>query len=144
MVKILGTGNTADGQSYVVISKTDWEQFASFRVLFDFARTHSQEEFRESLKGMAKDLGENFPEEFKYLIERDPWAARYLKQFLSGNKGRPEALNASQRDFIARNDDKTGKALYEHLRAEMGYTGSLKTVQNELSKRRYLNQTIEL
>ena len=47
MVKILGTGNTADGQSYVVISKSDWEQFESFRVLFDFARTHSQAEFRE-------------------------------------------------------------------------------------------------
>ena len=99
-------------------------------------RTHRQ--------SLEKDLAEDFPEEFKYLIERNPWAARYLKQFLSGNKGRPEALNASQRDFIARNDNMTGKALYEHLRAEMGYIGSLKTVQNELSKRRYLNKTIEL
>lgn len=144
MVKILGTGNMADGQSYVMVDKTDWEQFESFRLIFDFARTKAQAEFRESLKDVAKDLGENFPEELKYLIERNPWAARYLKQFNGGNKGRPGALNASQKDFIARNDNMTGKALYEHLRAEMGYTGSLKTVQNELSKRRYLNQTIEL
>ena len=112
-------------------------------MLFDFAKEQDPDGYRESLKEVAKEMGEAFPDEYKYLIERNPWAAKYLKAF-SGHRGRPEALNASQRDFIARNDKMTGKALYERLRADMGYTGALKTVQNELSKIRKLSQEMKL
>lgn len=143
MVKILGTGNMADGQGYVMISKSDWEQFESFRVLFEFAKEQDPDGFREGLREVSKELAEDFPEEYKHLIKRNPWAVRYLKEF-NGRRGRPEALNASQRDFIARNDKKTGKELYERLRADMGYTGALKTVQNELSEIRKLSQETEL
>lgn len=135
MIEILGSGNLADGKSYVMISRSDWEEFESFRVLFDFAKEQDPDGYRESLKEVAKEMGEAFPDEYKYLIERNPWAAKYLKAF-SGRRGRPEALTTPQRDFISRHDKMTGKELYERLRADMSYRGSLKTVQNELSKLR--------
>lgn len=50
--------------------------------------------------------------------------------------GRPKALTDAHRAFIEENRQMTGKELYELLRANMGYTGSLKTVQNELTKSR--------
>ena len=62
MVKILGTGNMADGQGYVMISKSDWEQFESFRVLFEFAKEQDPDGFREGLREVSKELAEDFPE----------------------------------------------------------------------------------
>lgn len=50
------------------------------------------------------------------------------------HNGRPKALTKPMRAFIEQNREKTGKELYELIRANMGYTGSLKTVQNELTK----------
>lgn len=143
MVEILGNGRMADGQKYLMISESEWEEFEAFRVLFDFAREQDPDGFRENLREVAKELAEDFPEEYKYLVKRNPWAVRYLKWF-NGHRGRPEALTAHQRDFIARNDNMTGKALYNHLRTYMGYKGALKTVQNELSKVRKLSQETEL
>lgn len=143
MVKILGTCNLADGQKYFMVSESEWEEFEAFRVLFEFFKEQDPDVFRENLRETSKEMGDDFPDELKHLIERNPDAARYLKAF-NARRGRPEALNDSQRDFIASHTEMTGKALYEHLRADMGYKGSLKTVQNELSKWRYLNQTIEL
>lgn len=143
MIEILGSGNLADGKSYVMISRSDWEELESFRVLFDFAKERDPDGYRESLKEVAKEIGEDFPGEFKHLIERNPWAAKYLKAF-NGRRGRPQALTAPQKDFIARNDKMTGKELYELLRGVYGYTGALKTVQNELVKARKLNQEIEI
>lgn len=143
MVEILANGRMADGRKYLMISESEWEEFEAFRVLFDFAKEQDPDGFRENLREVAKELAEDFPEEYKYLIKRNPWAARYLKWF-NGHRGRPEALTAHQRDFIARNDKMTGKALYERLKADMGYTGALKTVQNELSKIRKLSQETKL
>lgn len=143
MVEVLGNGRMADGQKYLMISESEWEEFEAFRVLFDFAREQDPDGFRENLREVAKELADDFPEEYKYLVKRNPWAVRYLKWF-NGHRGRPEALNASQRDFIVRNHGMTGKALYNHLRADMGYKGALKTVQNELSKIRKLSQETKL
>lgn len=43
MVKILGTGSTVDGQDYVMVSKSDFEELQSAKLLLDFAKQHSKE-----------------------------------------------------------------------------------------------------
>lgn len=43
MVKILGTGTTSDGQEYVAVSKSDFEEMQAFGVLLDFAKQHGKE-----------------------------------------------------------------------------------------------------
>lgn len=43
MVKILGTGTTKDGQEYVMVDKTEFEEMQSFGVLMDFAKQHGKE-----------------------------------------------------------------------------------------------------
>lgn len=136
MVKIKVTGDISSGGEYVLISKSELEyyyQLETLKVILDFEREQDPESFKEYLRELYKELGEDLPNEFKDLIERNPWAARYLKEF-NGRQGRPEALNASHRDFIASNTFITARALYEHLRANMGYKGSLKTVQNYLGE----------
>lgn len=142
-MEVKGSVRMADGQKYLLVSQDEFEEFEAFRVLFDFAKGEDSAGFRESLREASKELAEEFPEEYKHLIVRNPWAAKYLKAF-SGRRGRPEALTAPQRDFISRHDKMTGKELYERLKADMGYTGALKTVQNELGKVRKLNQVIDL
>lgn len=57
-----------------------------------------------------------------------------LEKEKKGHGGRPSVLTDAQRAFIEKNMGKTGREIYEFLRANMGYTGSLKTVQNELTK----------
>jgi hypothetical protein len=56
---------------------------------------------------------------------------RYEKEV---HNGRPKVLTEPMRAFIDQYRESTAKELYEHLRCYMGYTGSLKTVQNELTK----------
>lgn len=143
MVEILGEGQMSDGQKYVMIRKNEWEELEAFRVIFDFAREKQPGEFRDNLRNVGKLLADEFPDEYKHLIIRNPWAVKYLRAF-DGHRGRPEALTAPQRDFITRNYNMTGKALYEHLKANMGYLGALKTVQNELGKIRKLNKIVDL
>lgn len=142
-MEILGNVRMEDGQKCVIISKSEWEEFEALRVLFDFIKEQEPEGFRESLREIAEDMAEEFPEAYQHMIKRNPEAAKYLKAF-NARRGRPEALTAPQRDFIARNDKMTGKELYELLRGVYGYTGALKTVQNELVKARKLNQEIEI
>ena len=43
MVKILGTGTTADGQEYVMVDKEDFKELQSAKLLVDFARQHGKE-----------------------------------------------------------------------------------------------------
>lgn len=57
-----------------------------------------------------------------------------LSQEKEFQNGRPSVLTEPQRAFIEQNREKTGKELYELLRSNMSYLGSLKTVQNELTK----------
>lgn len=44
MVKILGTGTTKDGQEYVMVGKTEFEELQSAKLLLDFAKQHGKEE----------------------------------------------------------------------------------------------------
>lgn len=43
MIKILGTGTTSDGQNYVMVDKTDFEELQSAKLLVDFAKQHGKE-----------------------------------------------------------------------------------------------------
>ena len=43
MVKILGTGTPSDGQDYVMVDKTDFEELQSAKLLVDFAKQHGKE-----------------------------------------------------------------------------------------------------
>ena len=43
MVKILGTGTTSDGQNYVMVDKTEFEELQSAKLLVDFAKQHGKE-----------------------------------------------------------------------------------------------------
>lgn len=136
MVKIKVTGDISSGGEYVLISKSELEyyyQLETLKVILDFERIHNPEDLKGYLTELYKELGDDLPKEFKDLIKRNPWAARYLKA-LNGRQGRPEALNVFHRDFIDSNTFVTARALYEHLRAHMGYKGSLKTVQNYLGE----------
>lgn len=142
-MEVKGSVRMADGQKYLLVSQHEFEEFEAFRVIFDFAKEQDPEGFRQSLRELSKVLLEDFPKEYQHLIARNPFAAKYLEWF-RGHRGRPEALTTPQRDFIAMNDKMSGKELYEALRASYGYTGALKTVQNELSKARKLNQEIDI
>ncbi|WP_438838135.1 hypothetical protein [Streptococcus pluranimalium] len=143
----LGEVRLVDGQKCVLISEADWEEFEAFRVLFDFTKERDPEGYRDVLRGVAEELSEEFPEEYRHMVERNPRAVKYLKAF-NARKGRPQALTSSQRDFIASNTVLTAKELYGRLRASQGYTGSLKTVQNYLGELRRgkseVDRTIEL
>lgn len=43
MVKILGNDTTTDGQEYVIVDKTEFEELQSAKLLVDFARQHGRE-----------------------------------------------------------------------------------------------------
>ena len=43
MVKILGTGNTADGQEYVMVDKAEFEELQTAKLLLDFAKQHGRD-----------------------------------------------------------------------------------------------------
>lgn len=43
MVKILGTGTTTDGQEYVMVDKTEFEELQTAKLLVDFAKKHGKE-----------------------------------------------------------------------------------------------------
>lgn len=143
MVEILGSGKMNDGQKYVLISQTDWEEMKIFRGIFDWAKEQNPGGFQEFLKEALEEMEEVNPEEFKEFLEWNPYAKRYLK-WAQTKIGRPNALTDEHRAFIRANDKKTGKEIYKHLVANMGYKGALKTVQNELSIAKYENQEISL
>lgn len=42
MVKILGTGTTADGQEYVIVDKTEFEELQAFKELLELAKKHGK------------------------------------------------------------------------------------------------------
>lgn len=43
MVKILGTGSTTDGQEYVIVDKSDFEELQKAKLLLDFAKQYGKE-----------------------------------------------------------------------------------------------------
>ena len=43
MVKIIGTGTTADGKEYVMVDMCEFEELQSAKLLLDFAKQHSKE-----------------------------------------------------------------------------------------------------
>lgn len=43
MVKILGTGTTADGKKYVMVDKCEFEELQSAKLLLDFAKQYGKE-----------------------------------------------------------------------------------------------------
>lgn len=147
MIDILDSGSMSDGRDYVMISKSDWDDLNAFRVLLDFVKEQDPVSYREELKEVAKELAGELPAEYGHMIKRNPEAAKYLKAF-NARKGRPEALTAPMRDFIASNTSLTARELYEHLRASYGYMGAYKTVQNCLGDLRRgkskLERTIEI
>lgn len=54
MVKILGTGTTTDGQEYVIVDKTEFEELQSAKLLVDFAKQHGKE--KEVLVKLARGI----------------------------------------------------------------------------------------
>jgi hypothetical protein len=143
MVKILGRGTLASGQKYVMIEKVDFENLRQADLLLGYLKKEYGWDSSEIMREVYREKAEEVPQEFKHFVERNPMAEKYYREFYG--KGRPSVLTEPQRAFIEQNKEKTGKELYEHLRAYMGYTGSLKTVQNELGKvRDPLNQVFDL
>ena len=43
MVKILGTGTTTDGQDYVIVNKSEFEELQVAKLLVDFAKQHGRD-----------------------------------------------------------------------------------------------------
>lgn len=43
MVKIIGTGTTSNGQEYVMVDKSEFEELQSAKLLVDFAKQHGRD-----------------------------------------------------------------------------------------------------
>lgn len=60
MVKILGTGTTTDGQEYVMVGKTEFEELQVAKLLVDFAKQHAKEkEILAKLTGGSRQANRN-------------------------------------------------------------------------------------
>lgn len=60
MVKILGTGTTTDGQEYVMVGKTEFEELQVAKLLVDFAKQHAKEkEILAKLTGGSHQANRN-------------------------------------------------------------------------------------
>ena len=78
MVKILGTGTTTDGQDYVIVDKTEFEELQVAKLLVDFAKQHGKE--KEVLAKLTsgsrkvnrnrKGIPERVPKELKEPVMR--------------------------------------------------------------------------
>lgn len=87
MVKILGTGTTTDGQDYVMVDKTEFEELQAFGVLLDFAKQHGKEkEVLSKLTGGSRKVSRNrrgiparVPKELKEPIMRALDKLKYTK-----------------------------------------------------------------
>lgn len=86
MVKVLGTGTTKDGQEYVMVDKTEFEELQVAKLLVDFAKQHGKvrevlskltngsREANRNRKGtptrIPKELKESFDRSFERALAR--------------------------------------------------------------------------
>lgn len=60
MVKILGTGTTTDGQEYIMVDKTEFEELQVAKLLVDFARKHGRDkDVLDKLTGGSRQANRN-------------------------------------------------------------------------------------